>query len=67
MTEYLICFDFPEAPDPWFAAQLRAGMGFVSSLTDAARFGTQEIAERVLQNGYGDSTRPYGTVVEIGT
>ena len=66
MTDYAICFDFPEHPDPWFAAQLRDGLGFTTSLVGAALFDTEADADRVLENGYGEFTRKYGTVVEVG-
>lgn len=64
---YAICFDFPENPDPWFATQLRDGLGWTTSLPDALRFGSEAEAERLIESGYGQLTGRYATVVEIGT
>lgn len=66
MTDYAICFDFPEHPDPWFAKKLRDGAGFTTSLVDADKFSDETAAERMLKNAYGDNTRKWGAVVEVG-
>ena len=66
MTEYTVCFDFPESPDPWFAGKVGGAFGLVAHMDDAIRFESEDAADRLLTNGYGDGTRPYGTVVEIG-
>ena len=66
MTDYAICFDFPEQPDPWFAAQLRGGLGFTQSLVGSLLFDSEADAQRTLDNGYGPETREFGAVVEVG-
>ena len=66
MTEYAICFDFPDQQDPWFAGNVKDALGFVWKLEWATRFESEEAAARTLENGYGEGTRPFGCVVEIG-
>lgn len=73
MTEYAICFDFPEQNgDPFFAAfvpvlTLSADAGMTPLLAIAKRFESEAIAERFLATSYGPEARSYGVVVEIGT
>lgn len=66
MTEYAICFDFPEGGDPWFAGLVADVFGLVSHLDDALRFESEAAAAGALQNAYGEGTRPHGAVVEVG-
>jgi hypothetical protein len=63
---YAICFDFPERPgEPVFAGWAGDQLGFAFSLESAATWDSEEIAERWLNNNYGDETRKCGTVVEV--
>jgi hypothetical protein len=66
VTEYAICFDFPEGGDPWFAGLVGNVFGLVSNLADALTFESETAADvRALANAtYGDGTRPHGAVVE---
>ncbi len=63
---YTICFDFPEHDEPVFAGWHKGGLGYAPTLATAARFATEEEAERTLENGYGPAMRECGAVVEIG-
>lgn len=63
---YLICFDFPEMPDPLFAGRLADGaLGFAPTLKTAARFDDWEAAERTIANGYGGEAGRFASVVEV--
>lgn len=67
MTEYAICFDFPERPgDPMFAGFPNDAPGLMGRLENATRFESEIAAERFLINSYGPETRSYGVVVEVG-
>lgn len=59
MTDYAICFDFPEQDDPWFAAQLRGGLGFTQSLVGALMFDSEADADRVLADRYPVEARSF--------
>ncbi len=63
---YMICFDFPEDPEPWFACWVRDALGYTRNMDNAATFDTEEIAARTLYNSFGFETRDYGVVVERG-
>ncbi len=65
MTEFAICFDFPEGGDPWFATKLDAGLGLTTLFDNAMRFDSETEAEMTLAHGYGDNMRPHGAVVEV--
>ena len=66
MTRYAICFDFVEG-DPVYAGMTADSVfGFAPTLTTAAFYDDEETAERVLANGYGEETRRFGSVVEVG-
>jgi hypothetical protein len=67
VTEYAICFDFPEGGDPWFAGLVGNVFGLVGNLADALTFESEAAAEQALASAYGDGTRPHGAVVEVGT
>ena len=66
MTEFAICFDFPEGGDPWFAALVKDGLGLTTDLSSALTWKDEVAAINTLRNGYGDETRRYGVVVEMG-
>ena len=67
MTQYAICFDFPENPgEPWFAAMLSDGIGFAMNLENAMKFEHELAAEALLRYSYGPNIRECGTVVEVG-
>jgi hypothetical protein len=63
---YAICFDWPEMNgEPMFAGWHKGAPGFAPQLETAAKFETEEEAERMLKNGYGPSVAVYGKVVEV--
>jgi hypothetical protein len=70
-VKYAICFDFPEAPgEPVFAGWVEEksgarSLGWAPTLKTAAFWDEKEVAQRHLDNGYGDSMRECGTVVEV--
>jgi hypothetical protein len=63
-TAYAICFDIPETGDAIFAGWYKGALGFATTLATAAYFDTYEEAERTLANGYGESMKAIGSVVE---
>lgn len=64
---HTICFDFPERNgDPLFSGWHKGALGFAPSLATAAKWATEEEAQRHLDNSYGPEVRAYGSVVEIG-
>ena len=66
MTEYAICFDFPETEgQPWFATRLNDGFGVTTSLAEAERFVDEAAADRTLKNGWGPAMAEFGIVVEL--
>jgi len=67
MTEYAICFDFPEDERqfPWFAHRMPGGWGLAMRLENAERFVSEEAAERTLKNAFGEAMRQCGVVVEL--
>lgn len=67
MLSFAIVFDFPDADgEPWYAGRTRDGaLGLVRPLARALKFTSEAAADRTLANGYGPSTRPYGTIVEV--
>ncbi len=68
MPRYAICFDFPEMNgEPVFAGWLNGMLQFAPRLETAAKFDTEEIAERWLNNNWSSpEIKGYGTVVEVG-
>ncbi len=66
MTEYAICFDFPEGGDPWFASKTDEGLALTTRFDSALTFTSDLEAEMTLAHGYGTETRKFGTVVEVG-
>lgn len=64
---FAICFDFPETTTgPFFAAIVEGAAGWTNNLETAERFDSEDIADRFLANGYGE-TAAFGTVVEIAS
>ncbi len=62
---YAICFDFPDVDEPMFASVKQAdGFRFVTSLANAGRFSSEDVAERVL-GSYLPENAKYGVVVEV--
>jgi hypothetical protein len=67
LSEWVICFDFPDRGGIQFAAPSRNGaLGFAPSVATAIRFESAEAAWRTLENGYADTVREFGRVVEMG-
>lgn len=66
-SAYLICFDFPDMDDPVFAGWAGEQLGIAWTMKTAARFESEEIAARWLENNYGAEMREWGTVVEAAT
>lgn len=60
---YAIRFDFPELEQPLFAGKAEGAAGFAPSLRTADLYDDRDVAERVLQNAYGDEVRKLGRVV----
>lgn len=64
MSTFAIRFDFPDGP--LFAGEVgRDGLGFALTIRTALLFDDPDYALRLLENGYGPSTRGYGKVVPI--
>jgi hypothetical protein len=64
-VKYAICFDYPEADDPYFAGEFKGGLGWAPTLATALLFDDEETAERTLENGYTPANQVYATVVEV--
>jgi hypothetical protein len=62
---YAIRFDYPEADKPVFAGMHKGALGWAPTLATANIYDDAEVAARVLENGYGDGTRPWGRVVQV--
>lgn len=68
-TAYVIRFDFPADPNAGaMASTIYAGwagdtLGFAPTIDTAARFKTEAIAKRTLENSYGENMQEVGSVV----
>lgn len=62
---YAIRFDIPGEDKPIYAADHKGACGFAMTLRSAFLFPDEDVALRMLRNGYGEEWQKWARVIEV--